>query len=59
MKTNLYQISNKKVELFNAFLAKQCSLIDNNSNFPNQLIYSTEKTLNTMRFSEDDIAKII
>ena len=49
----------ENAELFNAFFAKQCSLIDTKSNLPNQLIYSTEKRLSTMRFSEDDIAKII
>ena len=49
----------EKTELFNAFFAKQCSLIDTNSNLPNQLIYSTEKRLSTVRFSEDAIAKVI
>ena len=49
----------ENAQLFKAFFAKQCSLIDTNSNIPNQLIYSTEKHLSTMRFSEDDIKKII
>ena len=49
----------EKAELFNAFFAKQCSLIDNNSSLPNKLIYLTEKRLTKIRFSEDDIAKII
>ena len=48
----------EKAELFNAFFDKQCSLIDTNSNLPNQWIYSTEKRLSTMRFSEEDIVKI-
>ena len=41
----------EKAELFNAFFAKECSLIDYNSNLPNQLIYSIEKRLNVIRFS--------
>ena len=49
----------EKAELFNAFFAKQCSLIDNNSSLPNKLIYLTERRLTKIRFSEDDIAKII
>ena len=34
----------EKAELFDTFFAKQRSLIDNNSNLPNQLIHSTEKS---------------
>ena len=49
----------EKTKLFNAFFAKQCSLIDNNSSLPNQLMYSAEKRLSSMSFSEDDIVKII
>ena len=49
----------EKAEHFNAFFAKQCSLIDNNSSLPNKLIYLTEKCLTKIRFSEDDIAKIV
>ena len=49
----------KTVELFNVFFAKQCSLIDNNSSLPNKLNYLTEKRFTKIRFSEDDIARII
>ena len=49
----------EKTELFNAFFAKQCSLIDTNSSLPKNLIYLTEKRLRKIMFSEDDIAKII
>ena len=49
----------EKAELFKAFFAKQCSLIDNNSSLLNKLIYLTKKRLTKIRFSEDDIAKII
>ena len=49
----------EKAEFFNAFFAKQCSFIDNISSPPNKLIYLTEKRLSKIRFSEDDIAKII
>ena len=49
----------EKVELFNAFFARQCLLIDNNSSLANKLIYLTEKRLTKIRFSEDEIAKLI
>ena len=49
----------EKAEFFDAFFAKQCSFIDNISSPPNKLIYLTEKRLSKIRFSEDDIAKII
>ena len=49
----------EETELFNAFFAKQCLLIDNNSNLPNQLIYSSENRLSTVRFLEDDISNLI
>ena len=49
----------EKAELFNAFFAKQCSLIDNNSSLPKKLNYLTEKRLTKIRFSEDGTPKII
>ena len=49
----------EKAELFNAFFAKQCSLIENDSSLPKNLIYLTEKRLRKIRFSEDDIERII
>ena len=49
----------KKAELFNCFFAKQCSLISNSSQLPLNLPYTTEKRLNTLNFSNNDIEKII
>ena len=49
----------KKAERFNVSFAKQYSLSDNNSSLPNKLIYLTERPLTKIRFSEDDIAKIM
>ena len=48
----------EKVEFFNAFFAKQCSLLDNSSSLSNKLNYLTEKCLTNIRFSKDFIAKI-
>ena len=49
----------KKAELFNSFFAKQCSLISNSSELPLNFHYATEKRLNTLNFSDNDIEKII
>ena len=49
----------KKAELFNSFFTKQCSLISNSSELPLNLHYTTEKRLNTLNFSSNDIEKII
>ena len=49
----------EKAELFNAFFAKQCSLIKNSSKLPSHLHYLTDNRLSSVSFSQDDIAKII
>ena len=49
----------EKAELFNSFFAKQCSLIKNSSKLPSHLHYFTDNCLSSVRFSQDDIAKII
>ena len=49
----------KKAELFYSFFAKQCSSISNSSELPLNLHYTTEKHLNTLNFSNNDIEKII
>ena len=49
----------KKAELFNSFFAKHCSLISNNSELPLNLHFTTEKRLNTLNFSNNEIEKII
>ena len=49
----------KNAELFNSFFAKQCSLISNSSELPLNLHFTTEKHLDTLNFSNNDIEKII
>ena len=49
----------KKAELFNSFFVKQCSLISNSSELPLNLHFTTEKHLDTLNFSNNDIEKII
>ena len=49
----------KKAELFNSFFAKQCSLISNGSELPLNLDYTTEKCLDNLNFSYNDIEKTI
>ena len=49
----------KKAELFNSFFAKECSLISNSSELPLNFNSTTEQHLNTLKFSDNDIEKII
>ena len=49
----------KKAELFNSFFANQCSLIDDNSQFPPTLSYKTFERLSSVKFTDDDIIKTI
>ena len=49
----------EKVELFNSFFAKQCSLIKNESKLPARLHFITDKRLSTVIFVSNDILKII
>ena len=49
----------EKAELFTAFFAKQCSLIKNSSKLPSHLHHLTDNRLSSVRFSQDEIAKII
>ena len=49
----------KKAELFHSFFVKQCSLIGNSSELPLNLHFSTEKRLDTLNFSNNDIEKTI
>ena len=49
---------NEKAEIFNLF-AKQCSLINTNSDLPSVLSKETHKFLPTIHFTSDDILKII
>ena len=48
-----------KAELFNSFFAKQCSLISNSSELRLNLHFTTEKLLDNLNFSDNDIEKII
>ena len=49
----------KKTELLNSFFVKQCFLISNSSELPLNFHYTTEKCLYTLKFSNNDIEKII
>ena len=49
----------KKSELFNSFIVKQCSLISDSIELPLNLHFTTEKPLDTLNFSDNDIEKII
>ena len=49
----------EKTELFNAFFAKQWSLIQNSTKIPSHLHYLTDKHLSFVSASPDYIAKII
>ena len=46
-----------KSEIFNSHFAKQCSLLKNE--IPPQLLPHTNTCLSTVRFSENDILKVI
>ena len=48
-----------KSEIFNSHFAKQCSLLKNESQIPPQLLPHTNTCLSTVRFSENDILKVI
>ena len=49
----------EKAELFNTFFANKCTVLDNSSVLPNNLVKLTNKSLDTVNFSTDDISKII
>ena len=49
----------EKAELFNTFFVNQCTLLNNSSVFPNNLAKLTNKSLDTVDFSTDNISKII
>ena len=49
----------EKTDFFNAFFAKQYSLIKNNSKLPLRLHYLTDNRLSSVSFSQEDIAKMI
>ena len=49
----------EKAELFNDFLTRQCSLVDDESKLPSVLNKKTCQSLSTVEFSTYDILKII
>ena len=49
----------EKVELFNFFFSKQCSIIPNISSFPPYVNYITDKRLSTVIFLAKNIGKIV
>ena len=48
-----------KSEIFNSHFGKQCPLLKNESQIPLQLLPHTNTWLSTVRFSENDILKVI
>ena len=51
---------NKKAELFNCFFAKQCSIINNSSELPTNILKKkTGKSISTVTFTSDDRATLI
>ena len=48
-----------KAELFNLFFAEQCSIIDNSSELPSNLLKKTDKSISSVTFTCDDIATLI
>ena len=48
----------EKTELFNTFFARQCTLLNNSSALPNNLAKLSNKSLDTVNFSTDDVSKI-
>ena len=49
----------EKVEIFNSYFAKQCSLINSDSSLPCEIIKKTNNSLYSVRFSTEDILQII
>ena len=49
----------KKAELFDCFLAKQCSILDDSSKFPLYFIKKTDKSIPAVTFTCDDIDTLI
>ena len=49
----------QKANLFNSFFAKQYSIIENNSVLPSSTIAVTDQYLENIKFTEDDIKRII
>ena len=51
--------SKKRTELFNSFIEKQYSIIDNGSEVSNELLLSNEKTSTKVEFASEDTSEII
>ena len=49
----------KKEEVFNCFFAKQCSIINNSSELPSNILKKTDKSISIATFTSDDIATLI
>ena len=48
----------EKTELFNTFFAHQCTLLNNSSALSSNLAKLSNKSLDTVNFSTDDVSKI-
>ena len=56
---NSSQTVKKRRKYLNLFFAKECSLVNTNSDLPSVLSKETHKVLPTMHFTSDEILKII
>ena len=49
----------EKINIFNLFFSKECTLVSNNSVFPSDFTYVTEEQTQSITFSKSDVIKII
>ena len=58
---SLQLILGEKDKLFNSFFLflKQCSILDNASKLPSNLVYHTNEKLSDIVFNSEDIVKVI
>ena len=57
--SNLLTDFKEKAEIFNSSFANQCSLVNGDSSLPSETMKKTENSLYSVRFSTEDILKII
>ena len=46
-------------EFFSSFLSKQCSINENDSKFPSNLVHHTNEKLSHVTFNSEHIGKVI
>ena len=48
----------EKAEFFNSFFSKQCSIINNGSKLPSNLVYHTDKKLSDIVFNSENVGNV-